>query len=122
METKEDGLNRLLQEANVDEGLKSRLLAKPRETAKEYGVDLTVAEVQRLTKLGAFRELAADLRRGAVVRCDPRICYPADVWLRAEATRLLRYFIFYPVDISKLSGVEERISVNLGMLNRGPRA
>ena len=120
-----DGLSRLLEAANVDESLKSRLLAQPREVAKQYGVELTDAEVHRLTKLGAFRELAAELRHGAVTRCDPRVCYPADVWLRVEATRLIRYFVryftFYPADRFRSHSLEERISLNLGMLNRGLR-
>lgn len=124
-ERKEDVLNRLLEAANVDESLKSRLLAQPREVAKEYGVDLNATEIQRLTKLGAFRELANELRRGAVVRCDPRICYPADVWLRLEARRLIRYFIryfvFYPADRFRIPSIEDRISSNLGLLNRGSR-
>jgi hypothetical protein len=125
MDKKEEGLNKLLQAANLDESLKSRLLAQPKEVAKEYGVDLNAAEVQRLSKLGAFRELANELRHGAVIRCDPRICYPADVWLRVEARRLIRYFIryfvFYPADRFRLANLEDRISVNLGMLNRSSR-
>jgi hypothetical protein len=125
MDKKEEGLNKLLQAANVDESLKSRLMTQPKEVAKEYGVDLTAGEVQRLTKLGAFRELATELRHGAVTRCDPRICYPADVWLRVEATRLIRYFIryfvFYPADRFRLPSLEDRISVNLGILNRSSR-
>lgn len=125
MDKKDEGLNKLLQAANVDESLKSRLLAQPKEVAKEYGVDLTAVEVQRLTKLGAFRELATELRHGAVIRCDPRICYPADVWLRVEATRLIRYFIryfvFYPADRFRLPNLEDRISGNLGILNRSSR-
>ena len=125
MEKKGDGLAKLLQAANVDETLKNRLLAQPREVAKEHGVELTDTEVQRLTKLGAFRELATELRQGAVIHCDPRICYPADVWLRLEATRLIRYFIryfvFYPADRFRMPGLEERISANLGLLNRGVR-
>jgi hypothetical protein len=120
-----DALNRLLEAANADESLKSRLLAQPRDVAKQHGVELTDAEAQRLTKLGAFRELAAELRHGAVTRCDPRICYPADVWLRLEATRLIRYFIryfvFYPADRFRPHGLEERISLNLGLLNRNVR-
>ena len=43
------------------------------EVAKEYGVDLTEAETERLMKLGAFRQLAIELRHGSVVRVDPRI-------------------------------------------------
>ena len=117
----EDGLRTLLQAANVDESLKSRLLAQPMEVAKEYGVELTEAETERLVKLGAFRQLAIELRQGSVVRVDPRIFYPADIWLRVEASRLIRYFVryfvFYPADRFR-NPLEDRISANLGLMNR----
>jgi hypothetical protein len=121
----DEGLARLLNTANLDESLKTRLLSQPREVAKEFGVELTDVEVQRLTKLGAFRDLATELRKGSVVRCDPRVCYPADVWLRVEAAQLIRYFIrywvFYPADRFRVPGLEDRISANLGMLHRSVR-
>lgn len=119
----DDGLRELLGTANVDESLKSRLLSRPREVAKEYGVELSDGEMERLLKLGAFRELATELRKGSVIRRDPGpIFYPADVWLRVEASRLIRYFVrywvFYPADRFRVAGVEDRISANLGLVNR----
>lgn len=118
----EDGLRELLQAANVDDSLKSKLLARPKEVAKEYGVELTEAETERLAKLGAFRQLAIELRQGSVVRVDPRIFYPADIWLRVEASKLIRYFVryfvFYPADRFRNPGLEDRISANLGLMNR----
>jgi hypothetical protein len=117
---KTKGLNKLLSEANTDDHVKHMLLTNPRETAKKYGVDLSEEEVDRLSKLAAFRELATELRAGAVVRCDPRICYPADVWLRFEAFRLIRYFVryfvFYPANLR--DSLEQKISRNLSIFPR----
>ena len=67
VEKKGDALSRLLQVANVDESLKSRLLAQPREVAKEHGVpaytvfhDSTLQEIaQRLpSSLDGLREIS----------------------------------------------------------------
>lgn len=115
-------LDKLLQAANIDESLKSRFLADPRGVAKEFGVELADMEVERLSKVGAFREVATELRHGSVARCDPRVCYPADIWLRFEVARLIRYFVryfvFYPADRLRVSDLEQRVSLNLGLLNR----
>jgi hypothetical protein len=101
-------LEELLEAAHRDRQLKLRLLAKPREVAKEWGVELADPEVARLEKLGAFVDMAEEAKRGRLfLRCDPRVCYPSTVWLRqaalelAEAmVRIIRWPdpIFYPAD------------------------
>jgi hypothetical protein len=112
----------LFEAANRDAQLKARLLANPRKVAEEWGVKLEERAVERLTKLGAFVELANEVAQGSVFRCDPRVCYPVDVWLRSEAVHLIRrlvyYHIFYPPP-DRIRGIEDRISQNLGLLRQG---
>ena len=116
----DDRLSNLFESAHKDRHLKLRLLADPQKVAEEWGVKLGDRETQRLTKLGAFVELATELREGSIWRCDPRVCYPVATWLRSETVRLVRdlvkYHVFYPP--RHLHRLDERISQNLGLPRR----
>lgn len=115
-------LSELFDAAHKDRHLKLRLLSEPKAVAKEWGVELGAPEVDRLEKLGAFVELAHEAKAGRLFRyCDPRVCYPSTVWLRAEVLELVRDLIifypprhiFYPPPILR-AGLEERLRHNLG--------
>ena len=111
----EEKLSSLFDAAHKDRHLKLRLLSEPERVAEEWGVKLGKRETERLRKLGAFVELATELRVGSIFRCDPRVCYPVSTWLRWETVRLVRdlvkYHVFYPAP--QLGRLEERINQNL---------
>jgi hypothetical protein len=124
-------LQQLIEAAHSDRHLKLRLLNEPLKVAKEWGVKLGEQEVERLSKLGAFVELANQARLGALFRsCDPRVCYPSTVWLRQELVELVRELIifhppwgpiFYPphFDFGRLEeGIDRKLGTNRGRLGR----
>src|SRR5688572_25102676 len=99
MTDQEMQIEQLFEAAHKDEALKRRLLSNPREVAKEWNIALEDREVERLTKLGAFVELAQEAKLGRLFRaCDPRVCYPATVWLHQELVNLIEdLIVFYPI-------------------------
>jgi hypothetical protein len=118
-------MQELFEAAHKDRHLKLRLLDNPKKVAKEWGVELGPREVERLTKVGAFLELANEVKFGRVWRCDPQVCYPATVWLRQELIDLVEGIIIHPdPDWVKYPGppvrriAVDRLNRNLG-LRRG---
>ena len=95
--TRDEGrMQELFDAAHRDQNLKQRLLTDPESVAKEWGVVLEQAEVDRLKKLGAFTEMAAEAKTGTLFRhCSPLVCYPSTVWLAEEVYDLLKFG--YPI-------------------------
>ena len=119
----EISVKRLFEAAHKDPVLRRRLLLEPRTVSKEWGVELDERAVERLTKLGAFVELAEEVAQGSVFSCDPTVCYPVRLWHRNAAAQLVRSVIripdpiFYPAEVRVR--LEDVISRRLGMAGRG---
>ncbi|UCG59877.1 MAG: hypothetical protein JSU70_10220 [Phycisphaerales bacterium] len=115
-------IQELFEAAHKDRHLKLRLLDNPKKVAKEWGIELGPREAERLTKLGAFVELANEVKFGRVWRCDPKVCYPSTVWLRQELIDLLEGIIrpdpdwikYPPPPLRRIA--EHRLNRNLGLL------
>jgi hypothetical protein len=119
-------LQEMLEAAHMDRHLKLSLIAEPNKVAKEWGVKLGTREVERLTKLGGFVELANEARVGRIWECDPRICYPATIWLRQELVDLIQDLIIVPQDLIRYPGpilkdIEGRLDHRLGLIRTMPR-
>lgn len=117
---------KLFETAHRDPHLKMKLLANPKEVAKEWGVKLEDHVVERLKNLGAFIALADEAVSGKVFRCfPPEVCYPPLVWQKNATLELVRdlFFdrpfiikkdwVFYPPDV--LTRVEAKIDKNLNL-------
>ena len=86
-------LQELFQAAHQDRSLKIRLLNDPKKVAEEWGVELGKSGVERLSKLGAAVEMLNEAKCGRIFQCDPRVCYPSTLWLKAELMDFMKEFI-----------------------------
>ena len=87
-------LEALLNAAHKDPQLRQQLLARPSEIANHWGVKLGEWETGRLTKLGAFTELAREARVGSLFRTgDPMVWYASQFWLQQEVFELIKELI-----------------------------
>lgn len=95
--SKEVAIRKLMQSCEKDPELFTKLVDKPQEVAKEYGVALEPEELQQLQRVKKLRDLVEEFKQGRVI--GPHIGYPIDVlWKATIANHILSYRpIFYPV-------------------------
>jgi len=109
-------LEDLFNAAHKDPDLKQQLLANPAQVAKQWDVTLHQRDVERLTKLGAFAELAREARLGSLFRTgDPQVWYASQFWLQQEVIDMLREFI-PPADLP-LPAIQSKLDRTLYLGN-----
>jgi hypothetical protein len=95
--SKEVAMKKLLQACGENPELLTRLMEKPQEVTKEYGVALEPEELQQLQRVKKLKDLVEEFKLGRVI--GPHVGYPIDVmWKTTLATHILFYKpIFYPI-------------------------
>jgi hypothetical protein len=95
--SKEVALRQLIQAGEKDPELFTKLLEKPEEVAKQYGVTLEREELQQLQRVKKLKDLVEEFKQGRVI--PPPSGYPIDVlWKTTIANHILFYRpIFYPI-------------------------
>jgi len=95
--SKEVALKQLIQAGEKDPELFTKLLEKPEEAAKQYGVTLEREEVQQLQRVKKLKDLVDEFKQGRGL--PPPSGYPIDVlWKTTIANHILFYRpIFYPI-------------------------
>jgi hypothetical protein len=114
---KDVAIRKLMQACEKDPELFAKLIAKPQEVAKKYGVTLEAEEVEQLQKVQKLKTLVEEFKLGRVI--GHPIGYPVDVaWKTAIANHIIFYRpIFYPIFYP---AYDETLEVELARLPVSP--
>ena len=95
--SKEVAIRKLMQACHDNAELLSRLVERPQEVAKEYGITFEAEELRQLERVKKLADLVEEFRQGRVI--GPPSGYPVDVlWKTTLANHILFYRpIFYPI-------------------------
>ncbi len=94
---KETAVRKLMQACEKDPELLTRLVAKPKEVAGEFGVTLEAEEIEQLGRVQKLQNLVAEFKGGRGI--GHPVGYPIDVaWKTTLANHIIFYRpIYYPI-------------------------
>jgi hypothetical protein len=94
--TREVAIRKMITACQANPDLHAKLLEKPHEVAKEYGVTLEPEELQQLQRVKRLNDLVAEFTNGRGI--DPHIGYPIDVlWKNTIFNHIVFYRPYYPI-------------------------